>query len=78
MVKEKITNETPKQRFERLATVRTNKAIEKIRVLGNCSNTNVYEYTQEDIDKIFTAIQKEIKRIRVKFENSVSTEFKLR
>ena len=49
-------NETKREKFVRLAEARTNKIIDMIQLLSNCSNTNVYEYSQKDIDQIFNAI----------------------
>ena len=65
--------ETKRERFVRLAEARTNKIIDMIQLLGNCSNTNVYDYTSEDIDKIFSAIETELKEAKRKF---VKTETK--
>ena len=65
--------ETKRERFVRLAEARTNKIIDMIQLLGNCSNSNVYDYTTEDIDKIFSAIEAELKEARKKF---VKTETK--
>ena len=49
--------ETKRERFVRLAEARTNKIINMIQLLGNCSNQSMYEYTQKDVNKIFSAIQ---------------------
>ena len=65
--------ETKREKFVRLAEARTNKIIDMIQLLGNCSNTNVYDYTSEDIDKIFSAIETELKETKKKF---VKTETK--
>ena len=54
--------ETKREKFVRLAEARTNKIIDMIRLLGNCSNKSNYDYTDADIQKIFTAIDKEIKK----------------
>lgn len=59
--------ETKREKFVRLATVRTNKIINMIQLLGNCSNTSVYDFTNEDIEKIFTAIEYEVKEAKKKF-----------
>ena len=48
--------ETKNEKFVRVAEARTNKIIDMIKLLGNCANTNTYEYSKEDIRKIFTAI----------------------
>ena len=62
--------ETKREKFVRLAEARTNKIIDMIRLLGNCSNKSNYDYTDADIQKIFTAIDKEIKNTKLKFSVS--------
>jgi len=67
-------------RFRRLAEKRTNKIIEGIRILGNCSNRSNYYYTKQEIDKIFSTIMYEIKEARNRFifkNNSNKKTFKL-
>ena len=61
------TKETKQERFKRVATKRTNDILEKIRILGNCSNKSSYEYTEEEINKIFTEIDKQLKLTKGKF-----------
>lgn len=78
MVKERIDGENKKQRFERLAAIRTNKILEKIRVLGNCSNRGLYEYNDEQINMIFNAINRELKIARSKFSKSGEKKFSLK
>ena len=59
--------ETKRDRFVRLAEARTNKIIDMIQLLGNCSNPSIYDYTQQDVDKIFNAIENEIREARKKY-----------
>lgn len=59
--------ETKRDKFVRLAEARTNKIIDMIQLLGNCSNLGAYDYTQQDVDKIFTAIENEIREAKKKF-----------
>lgn len=70
-------NETKKEKFERLAALRTNEVLKRLRILGNCSNRNFYEYTDRDIQKIFSAIEDELKTIKAMFRKSQQKEFKL-
>lgn len=72
-----INGETPAERFKRLATIRTNSVLERLRVLGNCSNRQVYEFTKEDIDKIFAAIDQAVKETKSKFHFPKRKNFKL-
>ena len=59
--------ETKRDNFVRLAEARTNKIIDMIQLLGNCSNLGAYDYTQQDVDKIFTAIENELREAKKKF-----------
>lgn len=58
---------TKRERFEKVAVARTNRIINTVRLLGNCSNKNNYEYSTEDIRKIFYAIEKELRKTKNKF-----------
>lgn len=62
--------ETKRERFVRLAEARTNKIIDMLKLLGNCSSKANYEYSDEDVRKIFTAIERETKNARAKFNGS--------
>ncbi|MBZ2387052.1 hypothetical protein K8P03_07130 [Anaerococcus murdochii] len=68
--------ETKRQKFVRLAEARTNKIIDMLQLLGNCSNSSAYDYTQEDVDKIFSAIESEVKEARKKFNKIESNKSK--
>ena len=72
--------ETKREKFVRIVEARTNKIIDMIQLLGNCSNSSAYEYTSEDIEKVFSAIENEVKEARKKFskiESKKSTHFTL-
>lgn len=70
--------ETPRERFRRLATLRTNAVLKRLKVLGNCSNRYVYDYNEEDVDKIFTEVEKKVREIKAKFHPPQKKgEFKL-
>ena len=70
--------ETKREKFVRLAEARTNKIIDMIRLLGNCSNKSNYDYTDTDIQKIFLAIDKELKNTKLKFSVSDVVDDKFR
>lgn len=69
--------EAPEERFKRLAAARTNAVLERLRVLGNCANRHVYAYTEEDVGKIFAAIERQVKEVRAKFYFPKEERFKL-
>ena len=62
-----MEKETRNERFRRIATKRTNEILEKIRILGNCSNRSSYEYSDEEVNKIFSEIEKQLNFIKAKF-----------
>ena len=62
-----MSNESKRERFVRIAEARTNKILEMMRLLGNCSSKANYEYSDEDIKKIFGALEKEIKNTKNRF-----------
>ena len=76
---EKITptNEHPRDRFKRLATARTNIVLKRLKDLGNCSNRNIYAYNEQDIDKVFSEIERKVKETKAKFHFPKKREFKL-
>lgn len=65
------------ERFKRLAVARTNAILDKLRLLGNLSNKANYDYSQEDVYKIFGAIDSQLRIIKAKFSGSTKREFKL-
>ena len=59
-----------KANFIRLAESRTNKVIDGIRLLGNLSNTSYYEYTPDQIEAIFNAIEEELALQKERFNRA--------
>ncbi len=45
-------------KFVELAQARVEKALKTIRLIGNLTNKNNYEYEEADFNKIFTALAK--------------------
>ena len=71
------TNENRRERFRRLAAARTNAALQKLKVLGNCANRQAYEYTEDEVEKIFATVDKYLKSIKSKFHFPKEEKFKL-
>ncbi len=57
-----------RDKFVRLATKRVSNALKSIQLIGNLSNRSNYDYTEEDVQKIFRALQEELGACRKKFE----------
>lgn len=66
-----------KERFNRLAEHRTNEVLKKLHVLGHCANRSAYSYGEEEITKIFTTIEKQLRDTKSKFHFPTKTNFKL-
>lgn len=57
-------NETRRNKFVRLAEQRVNLILEQFRKLGNLSNSKNYDYNEEDIKKIFSELNKVLKKTK--------------
>lgn len=71
------SGETPAERFKRLATLRTNAVLKRLKILGNCANRQIYAYFEEDIDKIFSTIERQVKETKSKFYFPKEEKFEL-
>jgi len=62
-----MANETKRERFIRVAEARTNKVLDMLKLLGNCATPSNYDYTQDDIKKIFDALERELRNTKNRF-----------
>ena len=69
--------EERREAFKRLAEQRTNAVLERLRILGNCANRQLYDYTDDEVRKVFNAVRKELRSTEAKFLNSQKPEFEL-
>ena len=69
-----------RERFEKVAAKRVDRILHYVNLLGNCSNRNNYEYTNADIERMFSAINKSIKASRLLYnkelDKSINKGFK--
>ena len=67
-------------RFIRVAEKRVNYILWQLDHLSRCANRKNYSYTEEDVAKIFNAIEKRLTETREKFSQigGASREFTLR
>lgn len=77
MPKQSPKNESNRDRFKRLGTQRTNAVLQRLKVLGNCSNRQAYEYDENDINKIFSEIERTVRETKTKFHFPKKRDFKL-
>ncbi|RKQ17495.1 hypothetical protein [Ureibacillus endophyticus] len=57
-----------REKFEELGEKRMNEAIKKIRLIGNLSNKNNYDYTDEHVKAIINTLEMEIQLLKSKFK----------
>lgn len=69
--------ESRQERFKRLATRRVNNLLNQLRLLGNLSNKSSYDYSEEEVNKIFSAIEGQLRIAKAKFLSHRKKEFKL-
>jgi hypothetical protein len=65
-----MPREEDREKFVKLAQARVNKALKDIQLIGNLSNRSNYDYTDQDISKIFRALNDEIGACKKRFELS--------
>lgn len=65
--------ESKHQRFRRLAVSRGDRILREISLLGNLANRRNYDYTEEEIRKLFFTIDAELKECKAKFESKSGT-----
>ena len=70
-----MKGETKENRFKRIAEKRVQRVLEGIRNLASCSNKRMYEWNDEQLKKIWTALDKELAKCKVSFENARPEEF---
>lgn len=64
-----MSDSDDREKFKRLAEKRVNNAIKNIRLIGNLSNRSNYSYTDQEVDKIFRALDKELKHAKSRFKD---------
>jgi hypothetical protein len=57
-----------REKFIELAEKRVTRAIKDLRLIGNLSNRNNYEYTDRDVIQILSALDAEVKKLRLSFK----------
>lgn len=67
-------------KFVELGEARVGKAIKMIRLIGNLTNKNNYDYEDADFSKIVSALEAEIRNLKAKLKSDggkTKPEFKL-
>lgn len=58
---------TKGERFETVASKRVQIILDRLETLSKCSNTNNYEYSETDVNKMFRAIREKLRNVESMF-----------
>ena len=70
-----MKGETKEDRFKRIAVRRVQRVIDSIKSLSQCSNKRMYQWNDEQLKKIWNAIEAALKECREKYEKTEPEEF---
>jgi hypothetical protein len=56
-----------RRKFVELAEARVNKALKDLQLIGNLSNTSAYEFTDIDVKKMFSALQRGLDAAKARY-----------
>jgi hypothetical protein len=59
-------------RFENVAGKRVQGVLDKLEILSNCSNRNNYEFSEDDVRKMFGAIREKLKYTESKYTEQLT------
>jgi hypothetical protein len=65
-----------RNRFEKVAEKRVQFILDKLELLGNCSNRSNYDYTEDDVKKMFSVMKEKMKQVEVRFHDELSKQDK--
>ena len=65
-----------RERFEKVASKRVQRVLDTLELIQNCSNRNNYEYTEADVEYMFTEMSKALKAAREEFTKEMSKSTK--
>ena len=60
--------ESKAEAFKRLAKFRFGKVVDRMALIGSLSNTGNYDYTAEQVDRMFANLHKEVDKIKGLFK----------
>ncbi len=72
-----MKGETKEERFKRVVQKRVQNVLDGLRRLSQCSNKRMYKWNDEQLKKIWIAIDKELKTCKSSYETAEPDEFRL-
>ncbi len=71
-----MTEETKDERFKRLAKQRGERILKDMQLLGNLSNSNNYQYSDSEVNKLFNILESELRAQKTRFRSTTKKEIK--
>lgn len=72
-----MKGETKEQRFKRVVERRVRRVLDSLRSLAQCSNKRMYNWDEEQLKKIWYAIDHAFESCQENFKNAEPEEFQL-
>jgi hypothetical protein len=70
-------SESKHNKFKRLAKLRGERALNDLRLVANLSNKKNYEYTDDDVKALFSALEEELRVAKLGFIKNKKRGIKL-
>ncbi|OGD85918.1 hypothetical protein A3B51_01590 [Candidatus Curtissbacteria bacterium RIFCSPLOWO2_01_FULL_41_18] len=67
--------EEKRDKFRKIAARRTDVVLEKLRILSNCANTQLYSYNDDEVRKIFKAVDDQLNIVKARFQKKRRDKF---
>jgi len=76
-MQKELKEEIKYQIFVRLAESRVTRVIKDLRLIGNLSNKRIYNYKEEDIKMILSAVESATKNLKSRFATNLENKDKV-
>jgi hypothetical protein len=73
-----VKDNAKRERFVRVVESRVNKILSNLDNLGKCSNKRNYEYSEEEVRKIFREIEHKVRETHLQFQSGVKNKGKFK
>jgi len=75
---EPVKNNIKRERFVRVVEGRVNKILSNLDNLGKCSNRRNYDYSEDEVRKIFREIERKVRETHSQFQGGVKSKGKFK
>ena len=72
-----MKGETKEARFARVAEKRVQRVLDSLKSLSNCADKRIYKWNDEQLRKMWRAIDNELKGCKDRYQSPGMDEFKL-